>query len=47
MCIFSTLVRQELQGGKAVQLYVLSLVHHAHAPEILDDAVVRDGLVYH
>jgi hypothetical protein len=30
-------------------LRVLSLVHHAHAaaPEFLDDAVVRNGLVSH
>jgi len=25
------LVRQELQGDKAVQLYVLGLVHHTHS----------------
>src|ERR1017187_1291506 len=42
--IFSNLVRQELQGDKVVQLYVLSLVHHTHTTtKFLDDAVVRDG----
>ncbi|MGA8104984.1 MAG: hypothetical protein WB869_22710 [Candidatus Acidiferrales bacterium] len=28
--IFGNVVRQELQGDKAVQLYVLGLVDHAH-----------------
>src|SRR5271157_2100 len=45
-CDFS---RQKLQGDKAVQAYVLSLVDDAHAPaaELLDDAVMRDDLVDH
>jgi hypothetical protein len=32
----------------AVQLYVLSLVDHAHTAtaQLLNDAVVRDGLAY-
>jgi hypothetical protein len=37
---------QELQGHKTVKPGVLGLVDnpHATAPELLDDAVVRDGL---
>jgi hypothetical protein len=44
--ILFDLVRQELQGDKAVQLYVLGLVNHTHpaTAEFLDDAVMRDGL---
>jgi hypothetical protein len=44
--VFRNLVRQELQGDKAVQLYVLSLVDHAHttAAELFYDAIVRNGL---
>src|SRR5271156_5611347 len=40
------LVRQELQGHKAVKLGVLGLVHHAHptTAKLFDNAVVRDGL---
>ena len=47
--ILFNLVRQELQSDKAVQLYVLSLVDNAHpaAAQLLDDAVVRDGLAKH
>ena len=47
--IFGDLVGQEFQGDKAVQLQVLGLVNHAHpaAAELLDDAVVRDGLADH
>src|SRR2546425_3121586 len=43
------LVRQELQGHKAVQLDVLGLVHDAHASaaQLLDNAIVRDGLAEH
>ena len=39
----------ELQGDEAVQPGVLGLVHHSHAApaELLDDAVVRDGLADH
>jgi hypothetical protein len=38
----SHLVREELQGDKAVQLYVPSFVDHTHSAlaELLDDAVV-------
>jgi hypothetical protein len=47
--IVSDLVGQELQGDKAVQLYVLSFIDHAHpsTAKLLDDAVVRDGLADH
>ena len=47
--ISGDLVRQELQGNKAMQGDVLRLVHHAHAAtaQLLDDAVVRDGLADH
>jgi hypothetical protein len=47
--VFRNLVRQELQGDKAVQLYVLRLVDHTHpaTAEFLDNAVVRDGLTNH
>ena len=47
--VFGYFVGQELQGDKAVQLYVLGLVDHAHAAaaQLLDDAVVRDGLADH
>jgi len=38
--------RQELQGDKSMQPRVLGLVDHTHpaAAQLLDDAVVRDGL---
>src|ERR1700730_14730526 len=40
------LVRQELQGHKTMESGVLSLVDdtHATAAQLLDDAVMRDGL---
>ena len=40
---------QKLQGDEAVQPSVLGLVDHTHAAtaELLDDAVVRDGLADH
>jgi hypothetical protein len=46
---FGYLVRQKLQGDEAVQLYILGLVDHTHpaATELLDEAVVRDGLADH
>jgi hypothetical protein len=42
-------VRQELQSDETVQASVLGLVNYAHTAttELLDDAVVRDGLVDH
>jgi hypothetical protein len=47
--VFRNLVRQELQGNKTVQLYVLSFVDDTHpaAAELLDDAVMRDGFADH
>ena len=40
---------QELKGNKASESGVLSLIDHAHttAAQLLDDVVVRDGLVDH
>ena len=37
---------QKLEGNEAMQPRVLGFIHHTHtaAPELLDDAVVRDGL---
>jgi hypothetical protein len=42
-------IGQELQSHKSVQGYVLGLVNHPHsaAAELLDDALVRDGLTDH
>ena len=41
--------RQELEGHKAAELYILSLVNHAHtaAAKFFDNAVVRDDLTDH
>ena len=43
------IVGKELESDKAAQLYVLSLVDHAHpaAAELFYNAVVRDGLADH
>ena len=43
------LIGQELQGDEAAELGVLGLVNNAHpaAAELLDDAIVRDGLPDH
>src|SRR5207253_3163435 len=40
---------QKLEGNEAMQPRVLGFIHHTHtaAPELLDDAVVRDGLADH
>jgi hypothetical protein len=40
------LVGQEFQRNKTAKLRVLGFVNHAHTAtaELLDDAVVRDGL---
>jgi hypothetical protein len=40
---------QELQGDESTKLRILGLVYHSHAPapELLDDAVVRNGLANH
>src|SRR5215813_2337198 len=42
-------LRQELQGDETSKIEVLGLVHHTHpaAAELLDDAVMRDGLPDH
>src|ERR1035437_7767042 len=47
--VASNILRQELEGDEAMQPSVLSLVHHTHpaAAQLLDDAVVRDGLAEH
>src|SRR5882672_7437266 len=47
--IFGNVVGQELEGNEAAELQVLSLVDHTHASaaELLNDAVVRDGLADH
>ena len=47
--VFGYIVRQELESDKAAELHVLGLVDHTHpaAAELLDDAVVRDGLADH
>jgi len=47
--IFGYFVRQEFQGYEPVELDVLGLVDHSHpsTAELLDDAVVRDGLANH
>jgi len=41
--------RQELQSDKATEFDVLGLVDHTHpsTAQLLDDAVVRDGLTDH
>ena len=47
--VLGHIIGQELQSDKAAELCVLGLVDHAHpaATELLDDAVVRDGLADH
>src|SRR5437899_2929020 len=47
--IASNILRQELQRDKAMQAGVLRLVDHTHpaAAQLLDDAVMRDGLADH
>ena len=42
-------IGQEFEGDEAPKLCVLGLVDHTHSPaaELLDDAVVRDGLAEH
>ena len=42
-------IGQEFQRDEAMQLHILGFVDHAHptTAELLDDAVVRDGLVDH
>src|ERR1700731_1812086 len=47
--VSGNIFRQELQGDEATKLGVLGLVNHPHPPaaQLLDDAVVRDGLADH
>ncbi len=42
-------VGQEFQGYEAMELDVLGLVHNTHSTtaQLLDDAIVRDGLADH
>jgi hypothetical protein len=44
--IVSYFFRQELQGHKPAKASVLGLIHNTHpsTTELLDDAVMRDGL---
>jgi hypothetical protein len=41
------MIRPELESHRATEFDILSLVDNTHpaAPELLDDAVVRDGLI--
>jgi hypothetical protein len=47
--VFGYVVGQELESHKTTEFDILSLVDDAHAAttELLDDAVVRDGLPDH
>ena len=47
--VFGYFVGQEFEGDKAMEPGVLGLVHHPHATtaQLLDDAIVRDGLADH
>ncbi len=47
--ILGDVVRQELQGDKTVEARIFRLVDHTHAAtaQLLDDAVVRNGLAKH
>ena len=49
MRVPSYVVRQELEGNKAMESDVLSLVNHSHdaTTELFDDALVGDGLADH
>ena len=49
LCISGNVIGQKFEGDKAVETHVLGLVDHTHAAtaELLDDAVVRDGLADH
>ena len=44
--VAGNILRQELKGDEAMQPRVLGFIHHTHPPaaQLLDDAVVRDGL---
>ena len=47
--VFGDLVRKELERDKATELHILGLVDHTHpsATQLLDDAVMRNGLADH
>ena len=47
--IFGNFIGQELEGNKTAEIYVLSIIDNtpATATELLDDAVVRNGLADH
>jgi hypothetical protein len=49
LAVLSYVFGQELESDEAVQARVFGLVHDTHpaATELLDDAVVRDGLANH
>jgi hypothetical protein len=44
--VFGYVFGQKLEGDEAIELHVFGFVDHTHAAatELLDDAVVRDGL---
>ena len=44
--VFGYVIGKELESDKATELYILSFVDntHASAAQLLDDAVMRDGL---
>ncbi len=47
--VLGNIVRKEFQSDEAPKIKVFGFVDHAHpaAAELLDDAVVRDGLANH
>src|ERR1700736_5282552 len=47
--IFGYVIRQEFKRNEAIQLNVLRLIDHPHpaAAQLLDDAVMRNGLADH
>ena len=47
--VLGYVVGQELESHKTTEFDILGLVHHAHpaTAELLDDAVVREGLANH
>ena len=49
LCVVGEFVGKELEGNMATELEVFCLIDHTHsaAAELLDNAVVRDGLVDH
>jgi len=47
--VVGNIIRQEFQSDKTAEFEILGLINHTHPPaaELLDDAVVRDGLASH